>query len=289
MKYIVRIFADYANSSALKNIYEEICEAHKLDYYGPNKEIYITDEDNYTHAIVINNATPFLRLPKENVVGLANEPPTFLVVLFNKNHFVHYASKHIGKYFVGDRGLPPPFMCKYSFLSHITPLNYKPIKNKLMSIIVSEKSLLVDAVGYSYRKEILSYILTSDLPIDIYGRICKFITNKDDQRIKGEFEAYEPYENYQFHICIENFRCESYFSEKVINPLLTNTVPIYLGCTKIEEYFGDSLIQMSGDVKTDMQLICDVLNYPEKYQKNIDLDLVKSKTSLIQNIKEIFS
>ena len=289
MKYIIRIFADYANSRAMKNIYEEICEVDKLDYYGPDKEIYITDEDNYTHAIVINNAKPFLRVPKENVVGLANEPPFFLSVLFNANHFINYASKYIGKYFVGDIGLPAPFVCRYSFLPHITPLKYKPNKNKLMSIIVSEKSLLVNAVGYNYRKDILSYILNSDLPIDIYGRICKFITNQNDERIKGEFQAYEPYENYQFHICIENFRCESYVSEKVINPLILNTVPIYLGCTKIEEHFGDNVIQMSGDLNRDLELICDILNYPEKYQKNIDLEFIKSKTSLIQNIKEIFS
>ena len=289
MKYIIRIFADYASSHELKNMYEKICQANKLDYYGPDKEIYLTDEDNYTHVIIINNSKPFLRVPKENVVGLAHEPPVFILKLFNVNKFLNYAFKNIGKYLIGETGLIQPFISKYSFLPHITPLNYKPNKNKLMSIIVSDKSLKVNAVGYTYRKEILSYILTSELPIDIYGRICKFITNQNDERIKGDFEEYEPYENYKFHICIENFRCESYFSEKIINPLLTNTVPIYLGCTKIEEYFGDNVIQMSGDIKKDLQLICDIVNYPEKYQKNIDLELIKSKTSLIQNIKEIFA
>jgi hypothetical protein len=158
-----------------------------------------------------------------------------------------------------------------------------------MSIIVSEKSLLVNAVGYNYRKEILSYILNSDLPIDIYGRICKFITNQNDERIKGEFEAYEPYENYQFHICIENFRTNAYISEKVINPLMTNTVPIYLGCRNIDTYFGDNVIQMSGNLNQDIILINDIVIHPEKYQKNIDLEFIKSKTSLIQNIKEIFT
>jgi hypothetical protein len=133
--------------------------------------------------------------------------------------------------------------------------------------------------------------LNSNLPIDIYGRICTYLSNNNikDSRVKGEFHEYEPYENYQFHICIENFRTNAYISEKVINPLMTNTVPIYLGCTKIEEHFGDNVIKMSGNLNQDIMLINDIVIHPEKYQKNIDLECIKSKTSLIQNIKEIFA
>ena len=46
---------------------------------------------------------------------------------------------------------------------------------------------------------------------------------------------------------------------------------------------------MSGNLNQDIILINDIVIHPEKYQKNIDLEFIKSKTSLIQNIKEIFT
>lgn len=289
MKYIIKLFSDFTTPTELKKMYENICQVDKLDYYGKDKEIYLTDEEDYTHVLILNNATPELKnIPKENVVGLANEPPAYLTRMFANNHFIQYANANIDKYFMGDNSLPAPFIEKYSYMLHMAPLPYTPKKNKFMSFIVSQKSLSIPGVGYKYRLELLTYILNSELPIDIYGRICKSI-NKPDERIKGEFNDYEPYENYQFHICIENFRTNAYVSEKVINPLLTNTVPIYLGCRNIDRYFGDNVIQMTGDLQKDIMLINDIVINPEKYQKNIDMEFIKSKTSLIQNIKEIFA
>ena len=290
MKYIIKLFSDFTTPTELKKMYENICQVDKLDYYGEDKEIYITDGEDYTHALIFNNATPVLNdIPKENVIGLANEPPLYLARMFTYNNFMEYAKKNIHKYFMGDNSFhKEPFIEKYSYMVQLAPLPHIPMKNKFMSFIVSQKSLMAIGEGYKYRLDILTYILNSNLPIDIYGRICKSI-NKEDERIKGEFKDYEPYENYQFHICIENFRTNAYVSEKVINPLLTNTTPIYLGCRNIDKYFGDNVIQMSGDLQKDMMLINDIVINPEKYQKNIDLEFIKSKTSLIQNIKEIFT
>jgi len=290
MKYIIKLFSDFTSSIELKKMYENICQVDKLDYYGEDKEIYITDGEDYTHVLIFNNAIPVLNdIPKENIIGLANEPPIYLARMFTYNNFMEYAKKNIHKYFMGDNSFDKePFIEKYSYMVHLAPLPHIPIKNKFMSLIVSQKSLMALGEGYKYRLDILTYILNSNLPIDIYGRICKSI-NKEDERIKGEFKDYEPYENYQFHICIENFTTNAYVSEKVINPLLTNTTPIYLGCRNIDKYFGDNVIKMSGNLNQDIMLINDIVIHPEKYQKNIDVEFIKSKTSLIQNIKEIFA
>lgn len=40
-----------------------------------------------------------------------------------------------------------------------------------------------------------------------------------------------------FHIAIENTRCKYYFTEKLVDCLVTKTVPIYWGCTNIADYF----------------------------------------------------
>lgn len=42
----------------------------------------------------------------------------------------------------------------------------------------------------------------------------------------------------QFHIAIENVVSDNYFSEKLIDCFQTKTIPIYLGCPNIDEYFN---------------------------------------------------
>ena len=41
----------------------------------------------------------------------------------------------------------------------------------------------------------------------------------------------------QFHIAIENISLENWFTEKLIDCFQTKTVPIYMGCPNIEEFF----------------------------------------------------
>ncbi len=44
----------------------------------------------------------------------------------------------------------------------------------------------------------------------------------------------------QFHISIENCRSRFYFTEKLVDCFLTDTVPIYWGCRNIGDYFDTS-------------------------------------------------
>lgn len=44
----------------------------------------------------------------------------------------------------------------------------------------------------------------------------------------------------QFHIAIENCRSRFYFTEKLLDCFLTDTVPIYWGCRNIGDYFDTS-------------------------------------------------
>ena len=37
-----------------------------------NKEIELTNDDNYTHAIIINTCMPELTISKENVIGFSH-------------------------------------------------------------------------------------------------------------------------------------------------------------------------------------------------------------------------
>jgi hypothetical protein len=286
MVYKIRIFSSFCPSENCKDIYERLCQAGNLDDYGDGKDMVITNGDDYTHVIILNTAMPALpsHILKENVVGMAFEPPQFLNITPT---FIEYAKRHIGKYFIGDStGLGEPFVERYSHMWHNPPLTVEPIKNKVMSLMVSEK---MNEEGHLYRHKLVNKILETSLPIDIYGRGCRFYNYFKDGRVKGEFKEIEPYEQYMFHICIENFSLNHYFSEKIMNPLLTDTTPVYMGCRNVETYFPNSVITLSGNIDRDMELLQAICQNPEKYRKKIDVTMVKVRISLLRNIPDIFS
>lgn len=131
MKYRIRFYADFASSEKLKEMFEDVYETNKMENYGMDKDIYITTGDDYTHVILINNATPQLKagMNKKNVVGLAYEPTIFVLLHMNMNHHIrHYFINTVGKYFIGDTVLCSPFMEHYAYMLHNKALNYIPEK-----------------------------------------------------------------------------------------------------------------------------------------------------------------
>lgn len=312
----IKFFSSFCDSNECKAKYERLCEVAKMSNYKDtiNNNIFITTKDDYTHAIILNTAMPVLKIPKENVIGLAFEPPPYLKLTVE---FIHYAQKYIGKYFIGDKqqvclwsgqstcywtALPDVFREHYAYIWHNTPLNYIPVKNKLMSIMVSDKRF---APGHKYRHALVEHILSTNLPIDIYGTgVSKYggrlmskksmfykesLQNREDARLKGKFNELEPYETYHFHICIENFQTNAYFSEKITNTLLCATTPIYLGCRNILTFFPENVIVLSGNIHKDMLLLRDILLNPNKYKATINVNAIKDKLSLLKNVEELFS
>lgn len=283
--YRIRIFSSFCPSENCKDVYERLCESKLLENYGPDKELYITNDNDFTHVIILNTAMPQIgHIPKENVIGLAFEPIQFLGLT---EQFVRYAEQYIGKYYIGDKyNLPSPFVEGFSYMWHNPPFTYIPEKSKRISMMVSEKN---QQQGHKYRHDLINKILETDLPIDIYGRGCQYYQYLNDDRIKGEFKELEPYENYEFHICIENIQTNHYFSEKIMNPLLAGTTPIYMGCRNIDSYFPDNIIGLTGNVHSDMELLKNIAVNPSKYKKNINMQIVKNKISLLKNTTTMFT
>lgn len=280
----IKFYSSFCDSKNCKEVYERLCETDLFDFYGNGKKVEFTTEDDYTHVIIVNTAMPVIKnnIPKKNVIGLAYEPLHFLNLTQN---FVNYAVNNIGKYFIGDKlNLPEPFVEHYGYMWHVTPLRHIPEKKNRMSIMISMK---YQTFGHKYRHELTSLILTQGLPVDVYGRGCGLYKIKSSQ-LKGEFDNLEPYESYNFHIAIENVKSNHYFSEKITNTLLCGTTPIYWGCKNIKDYFGEDVISLTGEANRDVELIKDVLKNPEQYKRNIDVNKIKEKISLMQNLDNIF-
>lgn len=294
----IKFFSDFCTSKNCAQVYIRILKHLEIPEYG--KQIIFTDleegrEDDYTHAVLLNTPMPSLKCPKENVLGLAFEPPQFLNIT---KEFIEYAIKHIGKYYIGNTaGLPtPPFVEHPGFMWHIPFLEEIKTNKKenKISIIFSEKRF---APGHNYRFELVKEILLRGLPIDIYGRGIRLLASNlqfrkylNDNRVKGEFEDYEPYVGYDFSIAIENFQHPAYISEKFMNPILCGTTPIYLGAKNVDHYYPGTCIELSGILDKDILLLNDVIQNSEKYKKNIDTkDCLKRSTLLLHLLNFILT
>jgi hypothetical protein len=295
---IIKFFSDWSSPSQLKEGIEKMCNVQNDPDYGIYKKYYITDEDNYTHVIILNACTPqLLSIPKENIVGLAQEPFYFLRYVFSKYvDFIEYAKTNIGKYYIGDKPeilQHSPFSEGCNYILYNTPIELPIQKTKIMSIMISNKNYNTNhpyyAPGHAYRHNLVKSILNTKLPIDIYGRGCQYYENIMDDRIKGTFEKNEPYEIYQFHVCIENFQSNYYFSEKIINPLLCEATPIYLGCSNIERYFPDKTIILTGNEKMDMFILEEICKKPDYYKKNINQSEIEEIVNPLKNLDKIFA
>jgi hypothetical protein len=283
---IIKIFSDYCESNHIKKFYENICNSNDINFYGIDKEIFFTDDDNYTHALIINCAMPSnLNIPKKNVIGIAHEPYQFLNLTLE---FISYAINHIGKYYIGDifdEKLPKLFIEHHGFVGYSVPS--KPIieKNKILSIIVTNKMI---SPGHIYRHSLLSKILLNNFPIDVYGNGSHIYKEQNEyQNIKGKFENIEPYEDYLFTIAIENFQSNHYFSEKITSPMMCSCMTIYLGCKNIHNYIKNYII-LTGNINQDIQIIYNILLEPLKYYSNPFIPDNVDNVNIIKNIKKLF-
>ena len=69
-----------------------------------------------------------------------------------------------------------------------------------------------------------------------------------------------------FHICIENISQKNWFTEKLIDPILRKSIPIYIGCPNINNYFNMGGIIV---VKNEDEIIeiCNTLNEKDYYNR----------------------
>lgn len=271
----IKFFSSFCSSENCFDVFERLCEVHTRSDYGEDKYIYFVKDDSYTHAILLNVAMPKLYIPKRRVLGLAYEPNPFLNIT---PAFISYAEKHIGSYLIGyNSNLPDLFKEHYAFMWHIMRPILTP-KRRTLSIMISKKQF---APGHLYRHKLVQAILKTNMDIDIYGSGCTLYTTRD-ARLKGEFIENEPYQEYEFHICIENFRLPDYTSEKYTNALIWNTIPVYLGA--LNPLFPEYTISLTGEIDLDLTLLQCILENPSKYRTSMDVDKVHDRLNLLQHI-----
>ena len=139
-----------------------------------------------------------------------------------------------------------------------------------ISSLTGDKDLLI---GHKLRKQI--YENQSKFPnnfVFFASHMAKTLNITEKNPII--YESKLPlFETFQFSIVIECSQQPNYFTEKLIDCLLTKTIPIYWGCPNINEYFDTTgWIFFNGDIP---HLISDhyskYIDIVEKnYQKSIE-------------------
>ncbi len=105
-------------------------------------------------------------------------------------------------------------------------------KSKLISIVCSGKRNVPD---HFKRHELIQRWGNH---IDVMGRGYTPIDN-----------ILDGLKDYAFHIAMENMRRDFHFSEKLINPIMTGTIPIYWGMPSIGDYFDTRGMIIMNDIE----------------------------------------
>ncbi len=109
--------------------------------------------------------------------------------------------------------------------------------------------------------------------IDIYGR--HFLNNADNTKISdvSDFTNHKLFKTYKFVICFENSYTNEYITNKLVEPMMANTVPIYRGAPNTGDYFNtDSFINYDnyGNYQQMIDKIIELDNDDTKYKSFLE-------------------
>lgn len=148
----------------------------------------------------------------------------------------------------------------------------KPAKEKNISMMCSSKTMMP---GHVLRYKFYQMLSREfDGQIDFFGAGIKLVDDKADILLP-----------YRFHICIENSTDEHYWTEKIADPILGYSVPIYCGAPNITDYFPKDAIVLI-DISKPREAIDTlkaILKDPEtEYQKRLPA-LLEARRLLMEN------
>lgn len=128
-------------------------------------------------------------------------------------------------------------------------LNYEdiqksqPQKTKLISVITSNKAFTQGHLDrLKFVEKLRKYYGDQ---IDIFGRGYNEFADK--------WDVLAPY---KYHIAIENSSSKHYWTEKLSDCYLSNTYPLYYGCTNIKEYFPENALTILNIHNFDQAVEC---------------------------------
>ena len=99
-------------------------------------------------------------------------------------------------------------------------------KTKLISVIASDKAI---TAGHRHRKALVAKLRAHfGDQLDVFGRGIRDVGDKMDAILP-----------YKYHVALENSEFYDYWTEKISDPYLCRTLPVYWGCPNLDRYFPE--------------------------------------------------
>lgn len=163
--------------------------------------------------------------------------------------------------------LPNAIKCVYG-TTWVNPSNTFKQDNCRISFIVGGKNW---TLGHRLRHFIYGRykMVTQDLNIFLSTRSP--MQNLYDVPVLLNDDKNNLFNDYAFHLCIENSRQNHYFTEKVMDCFQTMTVPIYWGAPNIGDYFDTrGMILLDTDDPDEIVRIINSIDLVSFYTRNIE-------------------
>ncbi len=189
--------------------------------------------------VVLNNKMKTeteVRCPRENVWCLMQEP-------YMRGH-TDWMVEKLDPYSRVLTHHVPPDRSKFEASQPALPWHVNKTFDELLGFDMPEKTKLLswvvgnarDLPGHQKRWGLLEHIQKDgSLDIDLFGRAVRFIEDK-----------WEGLASYRYSLAIENSSSKDYWTEKIGDCFLAWSVPIYYGCTNLEDYFpAESFIRIN--------------------------------------------
>ena len=190
-------------------------------YHTPKNFLWDRNLNQPFEKILITNLSNIDRYNNKKVYGWIIEPPE----IFSSNYdFAKQNYNRFEKIFTYDKNLLD-ISDKFEFLPiggcWLEKSDWKIYdKTKNLCTVTSNKRI---TNLHRFRHELINSIEN----IDLYGNGYKPINSK-----------IEVLKDYMFCIAIENQKMDFLFTEKIIDCFLTGTIPIYIGCPSIGDFFN---------------------------------------------------
>jgi hypothetical protein len=156
-------------------------------------------------------------------------------------------------------------------------MNYNQLINSIGNISKNNSSTTLSTIvsskytdpGHKFRIDFLKYLEEKkNFSIDIYG-VDNF--HKFKNYVKPLNDKKDGLFPYKYTLVVENTKKENYLTEKLIDAILSETLPIYWGCPNVFDFFSEkSIIYLeSNDFEKCYQIINNAIKNDE-WSKRID-------------------
>ena len=292
----IKLMCNWVSNNELIKLWD------KFNY--TNSNIQFVNDNKVDYYVIINKplATEYFEPNKTIVFRMEPDTePTFNK--YNSSWDDWFVNKNSFKWF-GDLSKYMNNNEWHLSLNYSTILNtnFNKNKSKILSAIVSN---LMDSNGHIFRINLLQnlqkLLLQNNYNIlDIYGRNSKHLFTNHC----GEL----PYHckdsgliHYKYHIAMENTNLNNYFTEKLIDGILSECCVFYWGCNNINEYFdNNAFIQLpyyendlQKTINDSIQLIVNSINNDEYNKRLPHILTAKNKIlkeySFVNRLKKIIN